>query len=593
MKRAILAFACALAGFSILLTAVLIHFAVYWSFSERMKQEAVVESEYIGRAVERLGAEYLEYLRSIAPAAITSAANSPTARGPRVTLIAKTGAVLYDSDGDGAAMENHLDRPEVKAALENGVGESTRFSETMRKRTYYRAVKLADGNILRIAGTTDSVFASMLRLTPLAFAIAAAVFLAAIWVGARVTRKIVAPINSLDLEKPEANAAYEELDPLLFRIQKQNDLIAGQMREMRKKELEFSAITDNMREGLLVLDREGKILSCNPSALSLLRSRSESPEKFKQQSVLTLRRDEAFRRAVESALGGVPLEASLQVEGRRLWVMANPVMDEAVANGTVTNGTVTNEKTLQGAVLVLLDVTEREDRERLRREFSANVSHELRTPLTSISGYAEILANGVARLEDAPRFAERIYAEAQRLIALVGDVMLLSKLDEGGREIEREKVELGGLVRSAAESLAEAARLRNVSIVLDIPDDGVELTGIRPILEEMVLNLLDNAIKYNVDGGEVRVSVHTVSLTVADTGIGIPPEEQERVFERFYRSNARSNAGAAVKGTGLGLSIVKHGALLHGAEIDVRSDGISGTSITLTFPTRTFPRCYT
>jgi two-component system phosphate regulon sensor histidine kinase PhoR len=259
--------------------------------------------------------------------------------------------------------------------------------------------------------------------------------------------------------------------------------------------------------------------------------------------------------------------------------MANPVPDPL--------------EELQGAVLVLLDVTEREDRERLRREFSANVSHELRTPLTAVSGYAEILANGVAKLEDAPRFAERIYAEAQSLIALVDDVMMLSRLDEGGGgtgEFERERVGLGELVRGVAERLDNIARSRNVSVVLDLPGEEVEITGIRPLLGEMVSNLLDNAIKYNVDGGEVRVSAGRTSegvfLTVADTGIGIPPEEQDRVFERFYRvekSRAVGPREAAAKGTGLGLSIVKHGALLHNARISLQSDGRSGTSVTLVF----------
>ncbi|MDR2174688.1 MAG: PAS domain-containing protein [Synergistaceae bacterium] len=584
MKRAILVFACALAGFSILLTAVLIHFAVYWSFSEHMEQAAALESRYIGRAVERLGTGYLRSIES-------DGSDEPDERRFRVTLISKTGTVLYDTDGDAAEMENHLDRPEVRAALEKGSGESTRFSGTLRKRTYYRAMKLEDGSVLRVAGTTDSVFASMLRLTPLTLAIAAAVFFAAMGIGARVTRKIVAPINRLNLEAPEDNVAYEELDPLLFRVKRQNDRIAAQMRELRQKELEFSAITANMREGLLVLDREGCVLSCNQSALTLLKAGSGDP---RGRSVLTLRRDEAFRRAVESALGSEPkkperAEASLQVGGRHLWVMANPVMDEGE---------------LQGAVLVLLDVTEREDRERLRREFSANVSHELRTPLTAISGYAEILANGVAKLEDAPRFAERIYAEAQRLIALVGDVMMLSRLDEGGGESEseefkRERVGLGEIVRSAVESLGDLARSRNISVVLDLPgkDDEITITGIRTLLVEMALNLLDNAVKYNVNGGEVRVSAgrtgaagkteNAVFLTVADTGIGIPPEEQERVFERFYRvekSRAEKSRNGAAQGTGLGLSIVRHGALLHNAKIDLQSDGKSGTSITLLFP---------
>ena len=441
----------------------------------------------------------------------------------------------------------------------------------MRKQTCYFARKLYDGTILRIANTTDSVFVSVLRLIVYTLVILAVVFLAALWVGSKVTGKMVDPINRLDLENPEDNTAYEELSPLLTRIKKQNDRIVGQMDEMRKKQIEFAAITRNMREGLLVLDKEARVLSHNHSALSLLRTH---PDGAKNQNVLTLRRDEQFRRVVGHALDGIPSETVLTLEGAHLQIIANPVAD----NGEV-----------QGAVIMLLDVTEREDREKLRREFSANVSHELKTPLTAILGYAEILSNGIAHTEDTQRFALNIYAEAQRLIALINDIMMLSKLDEDSAGLSGEPVDLRALVKSVVERVADSASEKNITISTDC--ESVEIIAVRNVLDEMAFNLLDNAVKYNVEGGRVSVSVErtpeAVVLTVADTGIGIPPEEQERVFERFYRVDKSRNKSVA--GTGLGLSIVKHGAILHNAKAEVRSDGKSGTTVSIVFPVTLCP----
>jgi two-component system phosphate regulon sensor histidine kinase PhoR len=551
MKRSILVFACALTGFSIILTAILIHLAAYWSFSERIRREADLELYYLRTAVELSGPAYLETLRS-------------GATDPRISLIAADGAVLYDSAGKPAEMENHADRPEVKAALAEGSGESTRFSETMRKQTYYHAVRLNDGSVLRIAGTTDSVFASLGWMLLLTLAIIAAVFCAAAWMSSRAAQRIVEPLGRLNLDLPEDNAAYMELTPLLAGIKRQNDRIAEQLAEMRKKQLEFSAVSESMREGLIVLDGEARVVSCNRSALNLLHTHFTGAE-----NVLKLRRDEPFRRAVERALGGGSSETMLFAEGRHVQLIANPISD----GGEV-----------QGAVLMLLDVTEREDREKLRREFSANVSHELKTPLTAISGYAEILSNGVAGGEDAPRFARIIYAEAQRMIALVNDILMLSNLDEGGQELPKERIDLRVCAEETARRFGAAAAKRNISVLCDA--ESAEIAGIRRVLDEMLSNLLDNAVKYNVDGGTVRVSVENtpegILLTVADTGIGIPHEEQGRVFERFYRAEKSRNKAAG--GTGLGLSIVKHGALLHGAKIRVESDGMRGTRVTLLFP---------
>jgi two-component system phosphate regulon sensor histidine kinase PhoR len=551
MKRSILIFACALTGFSIILTALLIHLASYWNFSELFRHEAAVELEYLRVAVELSGPEYLESLR-------------PGANDPRVSLISDSGAVLYDSKGTASDMENHADRPEIENAREKGSGESTRFSETMRRQTYYRAVRLDDGSVLRIAGTTDSVFASMGWMILLSLAIVAAVFCTAAWVSARAAQKIVEPINRLNLELPEESASYKEFGPLLAGIKKQNDKIAAQLEEMRKKQLEFSAITESMQEGLIVLDIEARVISCNQSALNLLHTRFTGAE-----NVLSLRRDEPFRRAVEQALGGASAEAMLFAEGRHVQLMSNPIKDGGE---------------LQGAVLMLLDVTEREDREKLRREFSANVSHEHKTPLTAISGYAEILSNGVARDEDAPRFAKNIYAEAQRLIALINDIMLLSKLDEGGPELPKERVDLCAQAEETVRGIREAAAKRNINAVFE--GKSAEIVGIRRVLDEMLLNLLDNAVKYNVDGGLICVSVKKtpegVMLTVADTGIGIPREDRERVFERFYQ--AEKSRGGTAGGTGLGLSIVKHGALLHEAKLRLRSAESRGTRIEILFP---------
>jgi two-component system phosphate regulon sensor histidine kinase PhoR len=551
MKRTIILFACALSGFSIILTAALIHFEVYLGFFRSAKREIAVESLYIAGGVETAGAGYL---RSI-PLDESS---------HRVTLISKDGAVLFDSDNEADLMENHLDRPEVISAVENGFGESTRFSETMRRQTYYRATRLSNGDILRVASTSDSVFASFARLIPLTLAIVAAVMCAAALIGSRTAGKIVAPLNGLDLENPENNLVYKELSPMLARIKRQNVTIAEQMDEMRKKQLEFSAITENMREGLLVLDKEANVISCNKSALSLLQTNFTG-----RRNILALRRDEPFRRVAENTLGGTPSEAMFTHAGRHLLLIGNPVTD----GGKV-----------QGAVMMLMDVTEREDREKLRREFSANVSHELKTPLTSISGYAEILSNGVAKPEDAPRFAKKIYDDAQRLIALINDIMLLSKLDERTGELPRERVDLRVLAQKAAERIGGAAAARNISVTFDC--ESAEITGIPHILDEVVFNLLDNAVKYNTDGGSVKITVrknaNTAELAVADTGMGIPEAEKERIFERFYRTE--KSRGKKIEGTGLGLSIVKHGAALHNAGIEAQSDGKSGAKFVLTFP---------
>jgi two-component system phosphate regulon sensor histidine kinase PhoR len=552
VKRIIFIATGLLSGLSIILTAVLIHFAVYWGFSRQMKHEAAIELEYVRAGVEAAGEELLETF----------------AGGPRLTLIAADGTVLFDNEMDVVNMENHSDRQEVQSAAAGNLGESIRFSSSLGKRVYYRAVKLTNGKILRIAVSMDSILTSAMTLVPLTLAIAAAVFIFALFMVSAVTRRIVKPLNNLNLEKPENNIVYEEFSPLLSRIREQKDQIERQIAKLRKKQIEFQAITDNMREGLLVLDREGYILSCNNSAIKLLRLSSA----IENRNVLVLRRDKPFRLALEKTLNGIPSETVLSVEDSHLRLMANPVTDGG---------------NIQGAVLLLLDVTEQEDREKLRREFSANVSHELKTPLTVISGYAEIFSSGFFKPEEAADFGAKIYREAQRLLGLINDIMLLSRLDEGGMEPEREEAGLLSLASGTAERIRPAALARNIRIILEGED--LTISVIPHVMREVLFNLLDNAVKYNRENGEVRVSVtkneNEIRLSVADTGIGIPPAEQERVFERFYRLDKSRNGKTG--GTGLGLSIVKHGAKLHGAGIEVESDGISGTKISLVFGKKT------
>ncbi|MDR3173823.1 MAG: PAS domain-containing protein [Treponema sp.] len=570
MRRKILQLVCALTGLSIVLTALFIHFVLYWDYSQMMKHDIAAEAEYIRAGIELSGPSYLTSLRRWE--------RQPGVPLTRVTLIAADGRVLFDTEAGVEGMENHLSRREIQDAVNTGLGEETRFSETIGKRTYYRALRLDNGEILRTARTTESVFISLIRPIMITILIALAIFAVAVEISSRITGMLVASINRLNLDNPEDNDTYEELTPLLSRLKKQNDMIAAQLSEQRKKRLEFTAITDNMREGLILLDRDALILSCNKSALRLLDIRLENIE---NQNVLVIRRDENFRQLIEKAMSGFAAETLLSCGERHLQLIASPVMEEADQNAADRN---IADRNILGTVLVILDVTEREDREKLRREFTANVSHELKTPLMAISGYAEIMAGGLVKPEDLRHFAQNIYNEAQRLISLIGDILMLSRLDEREESLPAEQVELLGLARDLAERLSGAATELGISI--NIEGQEAVITGIPRVLDEMIYNLIDNAVKYNRPGGSVHITVTKTGketlFSVADTGIGIPGAEQERIFERFYRvDKSRSKAAG---GTGLGLSIVKHGAALHRARVEVQSDGKSGSCFTLRFP---------
>lgn len=540
----------------LLLSSALISVVLYEDLETQFFNELKSEAHTIAVALES-GLPAEGYLPALEPARVTDL---------RVTWVAASGEVLYDSDADETTMENHLAREEIAEALQNGYGDSTRNSATISKKTIYYACRLSDGTVLRVSGTQDSVFGILFNiLKPMAWVLLAAVLLALV-LSYRVSKRVVRPLNELDLEHPQKVETYDELTPLLEKISVQNRQIRAQMEQLRRSQEEFAAVTGHMSEGLLVIDAKMRLLFCNEAAKRLLHiGQAET------QSLLTVNRSAPFREAAEEALQGKHAQESVTLDGRIYQLMANPAYDG---------------QTLTGAVLLLLDVTEREDRERLRREFTANVSHELRTPLTSISGFAELIREGLAKQEDIPRFADRICKESQRLLALIEDILRLSQLDEGGTTEEKTPQKLDELAVSVVQQLTPVAQEKGIAITLDTAP--CEVMGVRRVLEELIYNLCDNAVKYNRPKGSVKVTAKPIdgvpTLIVADTGIGIPEAEQERVFERFYRVD--KSHSKAIGGTGLGLSIVKHAAAFHNAEIKMQSELGKGTEIRLTFPQR-------
>ena len=529
---------------------VLIVGVLHGYFEDRVQEELQYRSTYIAQGIALKGIDYLNGLNSES----------------RITWIAADGTVLYDNREDAAAMENHSDRDEVREALQTGEGHSSRYSHTLSEKTIYYAVRLSDGTVLRVSDTQYSVWILVLQvLQPVAIVMLLAIILALL-LSSRVSKQIVKPINGIDLTNPGDDEAYEELTPFIARIRSQNRQINWQMSQLRRRQEEFAAITENMGEGFLVIDRRTNVLSYNSAALHLLDA--AEPPKGTEVSVYTLNRESGFRRAVEDSLNERRSEQMMEKDGRCRQVIASPVFQE--------------DNTLAGAVLVILDITEKEQRESLRREFTANVSHELKTPLTSILGTAEIMQNGLVRAEDIPHFAGNIHREASRLIELVNDIIKLSRLDEGGPAAEWESVDLYSMSASVIEQLKLAAEKKQVTV--ELRGGPAAVRGVPQIVEEIVYNLCDNAVKYNRNGGSVTITTeeqgeHSV-LTVSDTGIGIPPEARSRIFERFYRVDKSHSAG----GTGLGLSIVKHGAAYLGATIACRSEVDSGSVFTVTFP---------
>ncbi len=483
----------------------------------------------------------------------------------RITYIGQDGTVLFDNEADPATMENHLGREEVVAAKQSGTGTAIRESYTMSEMTVYCARVIGYGCIVRVAGTMDTVAARIAGMWWEVLLIVIIAAMVSLGVAAIVARVVVKPINSIDLKNPDIGESYSEIAPLLHRISEQNHEIDQQIAELTRSRKEFSLITENMSEGFIIIDSRTEVLSYNTAALKILGSDFTGSSR----SVLVLNRSEAFRSAVEDALAGKRSETDLTLSEKIYQVIATP----AFTGSSVT-----------GAVMIILDITEKEAREELRREFTSNVSHELKTPLTTIYGISDMLVGGIVKPEDIPGFAKNIRDEAGRMITLIQDILKLSQLDENTFSDQRERVDLYELAQSAAERLRPQADEKHVTI--SVTGERSEFTGIATVLEEMIYNLLDNAVKYNKQGGradvDVRSSGDDIVVTVSDTGIGVPADSIDRIFERFYRAD--KSHSRKIGGTGLGLSIVKHGVSLHGGSITVKSSEGSGTTFTMALP---------
>ena len=477
----------------------------------------------------------------------------------RVTWIDADGTVLYDTQADQTVMENHADREEIREALESGTGSAVRNSSTMTEQTYYEAQRLRDGTILRISANQASAWALMIDLLWPIVLIAVLAISLSLLLARRMAKNIVGPLNRLDLEKPLSNDTYEELSPLLRRINQQHLQIDAQMRKLRRKTDEFIQITSNMQEGLVVLDKETNIRSINSAALRIFRAEGSCVG----TGFFQVNRSNDLRQALNDALDHGHGSVIREFDGRIYRFDMSSIRSEG---------------RLLGAVMLAVDVTEAQNAEKMRREFSANVSHELKTPLQGIIGSAELLESGMVKPEDTPRFVGHIRREASRLVNLIEDIIRLSQLDEGVA-MPTEAVDMLQLAEEVKSILRPSAEERNVTV--NLSGAGFSVTGVRRMLHEVVYNLCDNAIKYNVPGGSVNIYVEDRKLTVSDTGIGIPMEHQDRIFERFYRVD--KSHSKATGGTGLGLSIVKHAVAYHHAQIRLDSAPDKGTTITIQF----------
>lgn len=548
--------------YSILLTSVLTLLLAFGlstmllhnAFTIDTRHELIAATNYVARAVTQ-NPTYLDGL----------SANDLH----RVTLVAPDGTVQYDSKAAVGSMNNHSDREEIVSALATGVGDGSRLSATLNRQTHYRAVRLHDGTVLRLSVITDSVFGAMFNILPGMGLTLFITLVVAYLLARRLADSILEPIDAINPENPLSTVAYDELAPLLTRMDRQNKHLADQVTLLRTRQKELGTITAQMSEALLVLGKNRKVLYVNPSAMALF---SECKE-LVGTSYIAVSRQGVWIETVEAALEGRPGEVIFSHKGRSYRLSASPVGKEE-----------------RFAVLLLLvDVTEKENAETMRREFSANVSHELKTPLTSIMGYAEIMEQGIAKPEDLRQFAGRIRTESERLLHLIKDIIVLSQLDEQDLRSRFESVDLADVCRSVLDELSGKAARRGVILHLVAPEAGdFRIPGLPAAVREMIFNICDNAVIYNIDNGRVDVtlsrSVSTLRLAVADTGIGIDDTHRQRVFERFYRvDKSRAKTEAIPAGSGLGLAIVKHAALLHGATIELMSNPGKGTNVVLSW----------
>ena len=539
-------------GLAVLLASlVIIMGALYGYFGHVQERQLHDELTIAAAAMEQGGGA--DYLRKL-----------PADEDFRITWLKADGTVLYDTRSDAGSMENHSQRQEVQDALKTGAGESSRYSATLLEKMLYYAQRLSDGTVLRLSASRVTVGVLFLSMLPAILLVTAAAFALSAVLAGRVSRRIVEPLNRLDLEHPLENEAYEELSPLLRRLEHQRRQIDDQLRSLRRRSEEFAQITASMTEGLVLLDERGTVLSINPAACAVF----HADDSCVGQPLLTVERDTAVSRALRDAMDTGHGETRMERGGREYQFDMTRIESDGEA---------------VGAVLLTFDVTEQAFAERNRREFTANVSHELKTPLQGIIGSAELLESGVVQPGDVPRFVGHIRSEAQRLVTLINDIIRLSELDEGGA-LPSEPVELLSLCRDTAQSLAPAAKAHNVTV--SVTGEEVTVPGVRRLISEIFTNLCDNAIKYNRDGGSVSVTVSRdggdAVVSVSDTGIGIPPEHQSRVFERFYRVDKSHSKASG--GTGLGLSIVKHAVLYHHGTVEVHSVPGEDTTFTVRLP---------
>lgn len=550
MTKRIFRSICLVALTVLFASVALIMGVLYGYFSDVLQAQLKMQTNLAAQGVTNEGVSYFDGL---------------AIKNYRITWIDRDGSVLYDSESDTAEMENHLEREEVMQAVLKGYGESRRYSATLMESSFYSAQKLADGTILRLSITQNSMLLLLLRMVqPLCIIFAVAMILS-VFLAKQISQKIVKPLNKIDLDHPLSNEGYDELSPFLRRIDSQQKQLSAQKAELVQKKDELNTIIGSMNEGMILLNPKGKIISINLAAQRLL----DAGDDCIGADMLSLSRNLDLQEILGGALRGEQGERIIGLHGESYQVDADPI---------------TSDHVVKGAVLFFFNVTEKERAEQIRREFTANVSHELKTPLHSISGYAELLKNDMVKENDKIPFAGKIYDEAQRMIRLVEDIISLSHLDEGAGDMQRENVDLYEVARKAVQNLEPQADA--ASVTLEVSGVPAVLNGIAQLLYSMVYNLCDNAIKYNHKNGKVIIKVQNessqVTLSVQDTGIGIASEHQERIFERFYRVD--KSHSKAVGGTGLGLSIVKHAAKIHHAKMDVKSISGKGTTIIVTFP---------
>lgn len=542
---------------------VLIMSVLYNYFSDIQFKQLKIQTNLISQSVTNEGIRYFDGLDF---------------DSYRITWIRHDGEVLYDSSLNTSSsfshMENHLERTEIRQALAYGFGQSDRYSATLMERSFYCAKRLDDGSVLRLSATHGTILILLLGMSQPIFLVFAISIILSVVLAARLSNNIVKPFNTLDLENPLETAPYEELSPLLLRISSQQNQLKLKETQLRQKQEELYAIISNMKEGMILLSSDGAILSINRAAVSFLNTETTMKKDLSQKYCIGKKLSDisccqTLLHAADNVLCKNPQELTTPLRTGHYQITASPVFTDT---------------TVYGAALLLLDITEKEKAEQMRREFTANVSHELKTPLHSISGYAELLKNDMVKKEDICPFADKIYTEAQRMAKLVEDIMNLSHLDEGAADMHLEPQDLYETASSAIRSLSREAADADVTVTLS--GQTAIVNGIPQLLFGIVFNLCDNAIKYNKKGGSVFISIlsdaETVSLTVRDTGIGIPPEHQEHIFERFYRVD--KSHSKQLGGTGLGLSIVKHAVKIHHADIILQSVPENGTAIIVTFP---------